>query len=69
MTTWSGEYSHSTIYKTDINANNLSVIYSFPVTIDLYSRAVKRIRQPIESLFNWIIEETDFQIGLKVLST
>lgn len=36
---------------------------------DLYSRAVSRIRQPIESLFNWIIEHTDLQRASKVRST
>jgi len=36
---------------------------------DLYSRAVSRIRQPIESLFNWIIEKTDIQRASKVRST
>jgi hypothetical protein len=36
---------------------------------ELYSRAVSRIRQPIESLFNWIIEKTDIQRASKVRST
>jgi len=36
---------------------------------DLYSRAVSRVRQPIESLFNWIIEKTDIQRASKVRST
>jgi hypothetical protein len=36
---------------------------------DLYSRAVSSIRQPIESLFNWIIEKTDIQRASKVRST
>jgi hypothetical protein len=36
---------------------------------DLYSRAVSKIRQPIESLFNWIIEKTDIQRASKVRST
>ena len=26
---------------------------------DLYSTAVSKIRQPIETLFNWLIEKTD----------
>ena len=34
----------------------------------LYSSAVSRIRQPIESLFNWIIEKTDIQRASKVRS-
>ena len=36
---------------------------------DLYSRAVSKIRQPIESLFNWLIEKTDIQRASKVRST
>ena len=36
---------------------------------DLYSRAVSKIRQPIESLFNWLIEKSDIQRASKVRST
>jgi hypothetical protein len=36
---------------------------------DLYSTAVSRIRQPIESFFNWLIEKTDIQRACKVRST
>jgi len=36
---------------------------------DLYSRAVSAVRQPIESMFNWIIEKTDIQRASKVRST
>ena len=36
---------------------------------DLYSKAVSSVRQPIESLFNWIIEKTDIQRASKVRST
>jgi hypothetical protein len=36
---------------------------------DLYSRSVSSVRQPIESLFNWIIEKTDIQRASKVRST
>ena len=36
---------------------------------DLFSKAVSSIRQPIESLFNWLIEKTDFQKASKVRST
>lgn len=35
---------------------------------DLFSAAVSRIRQPIESLFNWLIEHTDIQKASKVRS-
>ena len=36
---------------------------------DLFSKAVSRVRQPIEAFFNWLIEETDFQKASKVIST
>lgn len=36
---------------------------------DLYSKAVSKVRQPIESLFNWLIEKTDFQRANKVRSS
>lgn len=36
---------------------------------DLYSSAVSKIRQPIESLFNWLIEKADIQKASKVRST
>ena len=36
---------------------------------DLFSTAVSRVRQPIESLFNWLIEKTDIQTASKVRST
>ncbi len=36
---------------------------------NLYSRAVSTVRQPIESLFNWLIEKTDFQRASKVRFT
>ena len=36
---------------------------------DLFSKAVSKIRQPIEGFFNWLIEKTDFQRASKVRST
>jgi hypothetical protein len=36
---------------------------------DLFSAAVSTIRQPIESLFNWLITKTDIQRASKVRST
>jgi hypothetical protein len=36
---------------------------------DLFSTAVSTIRQPIESLFNWLIAKTDIQRASKVRST
>ncbi len=34
----------------------------------LFSTAVSRVRQPIESLFNWLIQKTDIQRASKVRS-
>jgi hypothetical protein len=36
---------------------------------DLFSRAVSKVRQPIEGFFNWLIEKTDFQRASIVRST
>ncbi len=36
---------------------------------DLFSSAVSSVRQPIESLFNWLIQKTDIQRASKVRST
>jgi hypothetical protein len=36
---------------------------------DLFSTAVSRVRQPIESLFNWLIQKTDIQRASKVRSS
>jgi hypothetical protein len=36
---------------------------------DLYSRAVSKIRQPIEALFSWLIEKSDIQKASRVRST
>ena len=36
---------------------------------DLYSTAVSRVRQSIESFFNWLIQKTDIQRASKVRST
>jgi hypothetical protein len=36
---------------------------------DLFSTAVSRIRQPVESMFNWLIEKADIQKASKVRST
>lgn len=38
-------------------------------TNDLYSRAVSKIRQPIEALFSWFIQKSDIQNASKVRST
>lgn len=36
---------------------------------DLFSVAVSRVRQPIEAIFNWLIEKVDIQKASKVRST
>jgi hypothetical protein len=36
---------------------------------DLFSKAVSTVRQPIEGLFNWLIEKTDIQRASKPRST
>jgi len=36
---------------------------------DLFSTAVSRVRQPVEAIFNWLIEKTDIQKASKVRST
>ena len=36
---------------------------------DLYSTAVSRVRQPVEAIFNWLIEKVDIQKASKVRST
>ena len=36
---------------------------------DLFSTAVSRVRQPVEAIFNWLIEKADIQKASKVRST
>lgn len=36
---------------------------------DLFLTAVSKVRQPIESLFNWLNEKTNIQRAMKVRST
>lgn len=36
---------------------------------DLFSTAVSKVRQSIESFFNWLNEKTNIQIAMKVRST
>ncbi len=36
---------------------------------DLFSCAVSKVRQPIESFFNWLNEKTKIQRAMKVRST
>lgn len=39
------------------------------LTVEPFSKTVSKIRQPIESFFNWLIEKTDIQRASKVRST
>ena len=39
------------------------------VVRDLFSQAVSKIRQPIESFFNWLNEKTEIQRASKVRTT
>mgnify|MGYP006912198920 FL=1 len=39
------------------------------VFYDLFSTAVSKVRQPIESFFNWLNEKTTIQRAMKVIST
>jgi len=43
--------------------------YRIKASDDLYSTAVSRVRQPVEAIFNWLIEKTDIQKASKVRST
>ena len=36
---------------------------------DLFSKMLSAVRQPVESIFNWIVEKTDIQNASKVRST
>ncbi len=74
---------HHADYFEDLALNNRACMFTpvkgvkgMPETIkmqnkaadDLYSTAVSKVRQPIESLFNWLIEKTDIQRASKVRS-
>jgi hypothetical protein len=46
-----------------------AIKYLDKAAADLYSTAVSRVRQPIESFFNWLEEKTGIQRASKVRST
>jgi hypothetical protein len=52
-----------------VKAKNIVLIQFDKAYNDLFSTAVSTVRQPIESLFNWLIEKTDIQKASKVRST
>jgi hypothetical protein len=68
-----------TDFNKQLQANNNSIIITpikkhkgqkFEDAADnLYSKAVSGIRQPIESIFNWLIEKTQIQNATKVRSS
>ncbi|NOU18590.1 MAG: transposase [Bacteroidales bacterium] len=45
-----------------------SIKYFDKAAADLFSTAVSRVRQPIESFFNWLEEKTGIQRASKVRS-
>ena len=70
-------YSDSELKERIKNENNTSIHYPVKLTrskksLDLfeklYSTSVSKIRQPIESLFNWLTEKTGIQNASKVRS-
>lgn len=54
--------------KKVVKNQSQSLNYFDKAANDLYSKTVATIRQPIESLFNWLIEKTDIQNASKVRS-
>ena len=66
------EQQHASLVLTPIKAvKNMGNAERQPnrAADDLFSRAVSRLRQPVESFFNWLIEKTDIQRAAKVRST
>lgn len=53
----------------DINGQHESQKKREKAYNSLFSKGVSSVRQPIESLFNWLIEKIDIQRASKVLST
>lgn len=65
-------HNHNTIMYTPIKAvkgESTVITQRDKAYHDLFSTAVSKIRQPIEALFNWLIEKTDIQRASKVRST
>jgi hypothetical protein len=66
------ENNHNSLMLTPIKAvkgQDAEIKQRDKAANDLFSRAVSKVRQPIESLFNWLIEKTDIQRASKVRST
>ena len=51
------------VFKPDV------IKHSIKAADDLFSTVVSRIRQPVESMFNWLIKRADIQKASKVRST
>ena len=64
---WSAWFPRFQAYQTFVHRLNL-LEPSFQ-TFGKVNRLVSKFRQPIESLFNWIIEKTNIQRASKVRST
>lgn len=76
-------YANTDFWSEKMRTNNLSILTPIKATkgqsewekqqqkawADLYSSAVSSVRQPIESLFNWLNEKTKIQMASKVRST
>ncbi len=66
--------AYQTQDKAELKTGNLTLytpvkkVKSLSAADQLFSTAVSRIRQPIESLFNWLEEKTKIQLVSKVRS-
>lgn len=52
-----------------IKGEHIDITQRMKAARDLFSTAVSKIRQPIESFFNWLNERTNIQRAIKVRST
>ena len=52
-----------------IKGEHISITQRMKAARDLFSTAVSKVRQPIESFFNWLNERTNIQRAMKVRST
>ncbi len=83
-TFWGDKIYHDTTYFENLYKTNNSIMRTPVKAIkgqaenlkqidkasnDLFSTAVSKIRQPIESFFNWLIQKTDIQSASKVRSS
>lgn len=52
-----------------IKGEHIGITQRMKAARDLFSTAVSKVRQPIESFFNWLNERTNIQRAMKVRST